>query len=145
MSTTYGATRLGQAAAKRQVYYSPLEKYWDAFLERRKRQRLRATLCDLSDRELMDIGTTRGEIDYVASNRGIDPRGIRSAEWARYLPTVDGQIVNFQTHPCPETDFRQGSKPVLTVPKVDFRSTPINGHHQTGPVGPFRASFGPEG
>ena len=106
MSTTYGATRLGQAAAKRQVYYSPLEKYWDAFLEWRKRQRLRATLCDLSDRELMDIGTTRGEIDYVASNRDIDPRGIRSAEWARYLPTVDGQIVNFQTHPCPETDFR---------------------------------------
>jgi hypothetical protein len=28
----------------------------------------------------MDIGTSRGEIDYVASNRGIDPRGIRSAE-----------------------------------------------------------------
>ncbi len=48
--------------------------------ERRKHQRLRATLYDLSDRELMDIGTTRGEIDYVASNRGIDPRGIRSAE-----------------------------------------------------------------
>ena len=44
----------------------------------RKRQRLPATLCDLSDRELMDIGTTRGEIDYVASNRGIDPEGIRS-------------------------------------------------------------------
>ena len=51
-----------------------------------------ATLCDLSDRELMDIGTTRGEIDYVASHRGIDPRGIRSGEWLRYLPTVDGQI-----------------------------------------------------
>ena len=92
MSTTYVATGLGQAAAKRQVYYSPLEKYWDAFLEWRKRRRLRATLCDLSDRELMDIGTTRGEIDYVASNRGIDPRGIRSAEWVRYLPTFDGQI-----------------------------------------------------
>ena len=26
---------------------------------------------------------TRGEIDYVASNRFIDPRGIRSAEWVR--------------------------------------------------------------
>jgi hypothetical protein len=26
----------------------------------------------------MDIGTTRGEIDYVASNRDIDPLGIRS-------------------------------------------------------------------
>jgi uncharacterized protein YjiS (DUF1127 family) len=78
MSTTYGATRLGQAAAKRQVYYSPLEKYWDAFLVWRKRQKLRATLCDLSDRELQDIGIARGEIDYVASNRSIDPRGIRS-------------------------------------------------------------------
>jgi uncharacterized protein YjiS (DUF1127 family) len=78
MSTTSGATRLGQAAAKRQVYYSPLEKYWGAFLEWRKRQRLRTTLSDLSDRELTDIGTTRGEIDFVASNRLIDPRSIRS-------------------------------------------------------------------
>ena len=42
--------------------------------------RLRTELYDLSDRELMDIGITRGEIDYFASNRGIDPRGIRSAE-----------------------------------------------------------------
>jgi uncharacterized protein YjiS (DUF1127 family) len=47
---------------------------WGAFQERRKRQRLRATLYDLSDRELMDIGTTRGEIDYIALNRSIDPR-----------------------------------------------------------------------
>ena len=105
MSTTYGATGLGQTAASPRLS-SFFKRYWGAFQERRKRQRLRATLCDLSDRELMDIGTTRGEIDYVASNRGIDPRGIRSAEWARYLPTVDGQIVHFQTHQCPETDFR---------------------------------------
>jgi hypothetical protein len=27
----------------------------------------------------MDIGTTRGEIDYIASNRSIDPRGVRSS------------------------------------------------------------------
>ena len=52
---------------------------------------LRATLSKLSDTELMDIGTTRGEIDYVAAHRGIDPRGIRSSDWLRYLPTVDGQ------------------------------------------------------
>jgi uncharacterized protein YjiS (DUF1127 family) len=91
MSTIHGTTELGPATAKRQVY-SPLETYWIAFQEWRKRQRLRATLCDLSDRELMDIGTTRGEIDYVASHRGIDPRGIRSGEWLRYLPTVDGEI-----------------------------------------------------
>ena len=105
MSTIRGTTELGPVTARRQVY-SPLETYWNAFQEWRKRQRLRATLCDLTDRELMDIGTTRGEIDYVASNRGIDLRGIRSAEWARYLPTVDGQIGHFQTHQCPETDFR---------------------------------------
>jgi uncharacterized protein YjiS (DUF1127 family) len=83
MSTTYGATGLGQTAVSTRRVSSFFKTYWGAFWgafqERRKRQRLRATLCDLSDRELMDIGTTRGEIDYVASNRGIDPRGIRSA------------------------------------------------------------------
>ena len=77
MSTIHGTAELGPASAKRQVY-SPLETYWNAFQEWRKRRRSLANLCDLSDRELMDIGTTRGEIDYVASNRFIDPRGIRS-------------------------------------------------------------------
>ena len=80
MSTTYGTTGLERAAASTQRVSSFLKGYWDAFQEQRKRQRLRATLCDLSDRELMDIGTTRGEIDYVASNEEIDPRGIRTAE-----------------------------------------------------------------
>ncbi len=80
MSTTYSETGLGRAAASTQRVSSFFKKYWGAFQERRKRQRLRANLCDLSDRELMDIGTTRGEIDYVASHRGGDPRGIRSAE-----------------------------------------------------------------
>ena len=78
MSTTYGATGLGQSAVSTRSVSSFLERYWGAFQERRKRQRLLVNLCDLSDRELMDIGTTRGEIDYVASNRGIDPRGIRA-------------------------------------------------------------------
>ena len=31
-------------------------------------------LDNLNDRELRDIGITRSEIDYVASNRSIDPR-----------------------------------------------------------------------
>ena len=79
MSTIGETTELGPVTARRQVY-SPLETYWNAFHEWRKRRRSLANLCDLSDRELMDIGTTRGEIEYVASNRGIDPRGIRSAE-----------------------------------------------------------------
>jgi uncharacterized protein YjiS (DUF1127 family) len=79
MSAIRETTELGPVTARRQVY-SPLETYWNAFQEWRKRRRSLANLCDLSDRELMDIGTTRGEIDHVASNRGIDPRGIRSAE-----------------------------------------------------------------
>jgi hypothetical protein len=33
---------------------------------------------DLSDRELMDIGVTRGEIDCVAGHRAIDRLGDRT-------------------------------------------------------------------
>ena len=91
MSTIHGTTELGPASAKRQVY-SPLETYWNAFQEWRKRERLRTQLCRLTDSELVDIGITRGEIDYFASNSTSDPRGIRSGEWLRYLPTVDGEI-----------------------------------------------------
>jgi uncharacterized protein YjiS (DUF1127 family) len=76
MSTIQGTTELGPAAAKRQVY-SPLETYWSAFQQWRKRERLQATLDDLSDRELADIGIARGEIDYVArSALSTDPRVI---------------------------------------------------------------------
>jgi uncharacterized protein YjiS (DUF1127 family) len=32
-------------------------------------------LHELSDLQLRDIGMTRGEIDFVAINRSIDPRG----------------------------------------------------------------------
>ena len=78
MSTIYGATELRPATANRQVY-SPFEKYWYAFLEWRKRDRLRAELCHLTDSELADIGISRGEIDYVASHRDTDPRSILSA------------------------------------------------------------------
>jgi uncharacterized protein YjiS (DUF1127 family) len=40
------------------------ERFRVAFREWRERRRLHATLSGLSDRELLDIGTTRGEIDY---------------------------------------------------------------------------------
>jgi uncharacterized protein YjiS (DUF1127 family) len=77
MSTIQGTTELGPAAAKRQVY-SPLETYWSAFQEWRKRERLQATLDNLSDRELNDIGIARGEIDYVVrSALSTDPRVAR--------------------------------------------------------------------
>ena len=73
MSTTYGATGLGQTAASTRRVSSFFKRYWDAFQERRKLRRLRATTFDLSDMELTDIGITRREIHYVASNRLIYP------------------------------------------------------------------------
>ena len=76
MSTTYSTTGLTQTTASTPRVSSAFKNFWGAFQEWRKWERLRADLCDLSDRELMDIGITRGEIDYVASNRNTDPRGI---------------------------------------------------------------------
>jgi uncharacterized protein YjiS (DUF1127 family) len=46
----------GLAAASTRSLFSLLKRYWRAFQERRQRQSLRATLHELSDRELMDIG-----------------------------------------------------------------------------------------
>ena len=80
MSTIGETTELGPVTARRQVY-SPVETYWNAFQEWRKRRRLLANLWDLSDRELMDIGIARCEIDYLASHRGCDPRDVLSCEW----------------------------------------------------------------
>jgi len=62
----------GLTAASTRSVSSLLKRYWRAFQERRQRQSVRATLHDLSDRELMDIGVTRGEIDDIARHRVID-------------------------------------------------------------------------
>jgi uncharacterized protein YjiS (DUF1127 family) len=62
----------GPPAASTRSVLSLLKGYWRAFQERRQRQRLRASLHDLSDRELMDIGVTRAEIDCIAVHRAID-------------------------------------------------------------------------
>jgi uncharacterized protein YjiS (DUF1127 family) len=78
MNTAHGAAGLEQTSASTRRVSDLFRRYWGAFQERRKRLRLQVTLCDLNDRELQDIGIARGEIDYVASNRSIDPRGIRS-------------------------------------------------------------------
>ena len=78
MSTTYGATGWRAVTSFRRIT-SFFKRYWGAFQERRERERLRAALYSLSDWELKDIGIARDQIEYVASNRGIDPRGIRSA------------------------------------------------------------------
>jgi uncharacterized protein YjiS (DUF1127 family) len=49
-----------------------LKRYWRAFQERRRRQSLRATLYDLSERELMDIGIAPGEIEHIVARRAIE-------------------------------------------------------------------------
>jgi hypothetical protein len=42
-------------------------------------------LHDLSDKELLDVGISRGKADYLASNRSIDPRGVRSTNSGTFL------------------------------------------------------------
>ena len=80
MSTIHWVTGLGQTATLAGRVSRFFKACRNAFEERRQRQVLRDRLSDLSDRELVDIGITRGEIDYVASHRGIDPRGMRSCQ-----------------------------------------------------------------
>jgi uncharacterized protein YjiS (DUF1127 family) len=82
MSTTYGAREVGQTAGSTSRVFGLFKKSWGVLQERRERENLRAALDHLSDRELIDIGVTPGEIDYVASKRSIDPRGVYWAEHA---------------------------------------------------------------
>ena len=78
MYTVQGAAELRQTTASTRRVFNFFGSCWGALQEWRKRERLRADLCGLNDRELIDIGIARGEVDYVASNRSIDPRGARS-------------------------------------------------------------------
>jgi uncharacterized protein YjiS (DUF1127 family) len=62
----------GLTAATMRSVLGFFERVWRAFQVQRHRESLRATLHHLSDRELMDIGVTRAEIDYIAAHRAID-------------------------------------------------------------------------
>ena len=62
----------GPPASSTRSVLSLLRGCWRAFQERRRRQRLRVTLHDLSERELMDIGVTPGDIDYIVAHRAIE-------------------------------------------------------------------------
>ncbi len=53
---------------------SLLARYWRAFHDRRRRERLRASLYGLSERELMDIGLTPGDINYIVAYRAFEKR-----------------------------------------------------------------------
>jgi uncharacterized protein YjiS (DUF1127 family) len=71
MHTIHEITNLQHPATSNGQLYSSLEAYWKAFQEWRKRRRLESESCRLTDRELLDIGITRSEIDYVAANHSI--------------------------------------------------------------------------
>jgi uncharacterized protein YjiS (DUF1127 family) len=69
-------TVLGQAAMSNRQVAGFIRRCCDALQERRKREKVRAALYGLNGRDLKDIGIAHGEIEYVASNPDIDPRGI---------------------------------------------------------------------
>jgi uncharacterized protein YjiS (DUF1127 family) len=74
----------GPTAAVTPSVLHSLKRIWCAFQRRRQSQSLRVNLQDLSDRQLMDIGLTRGEIDYLTHQRAID--GLRDGSlqpWGR--------------------------------------------------------------
>jgi uncharacterized protein YjiS (DUF1127 family) len=77
MATSYHVSISRQTFASIELGLSLLGGCYVALHDWRERRRIRARLVDLSDRELHDIGISRGEIDYVALNGDIDPRGIR--------------------------------------------------------------------
>ena len=53
-----------------------VRRCWNALQERRQREKVRAALYGLTARDLHDIDIAHGDIEYVASNPDIDPRGI---------------------------------------------------------------------
>ncbi|MBR1223883.1 MULTISPECIES: DUF1127 domain-containing protein [unclassified Bradyrhizobium] len=69
---THSAGGLGHTADSTSRIFSALRSCWGAFQEWRQRGRSQDELCSLSDRALMDIGMTRGEIEYVVSSRSFD-------------------------------------------------------------------------
>jgi uncharacterized protein YjiS (DUF1127 family) len=62
----------GPSAASTRSFLSLLKRCWCAFQQRRQRERLRVSLHHLSDRELMDIGLTRGDIDSIVAHRAFE-------------------------------------------------------------------------
>jgi len=94
MSTTYGAAGLGQTAASTRRVSSFFKRYWGAFQERHKRQRLRAALCDLSDRSswisvLCAAKSTMSPRTEVSTREASDPPDERPISGNGGWPEVD--------------------------------------------------------
>jgi uncharacterized protein YjiS (DUF1127 family) len=62
----------GPPGASTRDVLGSLREYWRAFRERRRRNGLRVSLNDLSERQLMDIGLAPGDIDHIVAQRAFD-------------------------------------------------------------------------
>jgi len=62
----------GPPVASTRSVLGSLKGYWRAFRERRRRNRLRVSLNDLSNRQLMDIGLSPGDIDCIVAHRAFE-------------------------------------------------------------------------
>jgi uncharacterized protein YjiS (DUF1127 family) len=62
----------GPPAALVRGVFSLLERYWRGLQEGRRRRRIRVSLRDLDERQLMDIGLTPGDIEYIVAHRAIE-------------------------------------------------------------------------
>jgi uncharacterized protein YjiS (DUF1127 family) len=67
---------LGQPSGSTRQIPGFIRRCWNALQERRKCAKVRAALYGLNDRDLHDIGIAHGDIEYVASNPDVDPRGV---------------------------------------------------------------------
>jgi uncharacterized protein YjiS (DUF1127 family) len=80
MSAIDGVARVRRTATPVQRAANCFLRVWSAWEKRRRRLRAQIALCALSDRELMDIGATRAEIDYIALRQG-SAMPHRSTRW----------------------------------------------------------------
>jgi uncharacterized protein YjiS (DUF1127 family) len=62
----------GPPAASTPSVLSSLKRYWRGLQERRQRNRLRVSVRDLSDRQLIDIGMAPGDIDCIVAYRAFE-------------------------------------------------------------------------
>ena len=69
MTAIYDITDLAETNASTWTS-GALTRIWSAFDASRKRRQLRLRLYSLSDHELADMGTTRGEIEHIVLNCG---------------------------------------------------------------------------
>jgi len=79
MSTIYVTTGFGQTTTLIRRALGFFEKCLGMLYEWHQRNALRGAMHELSDRELADIGTSRGEIEYVIRSRFVDSPRARSA------------------------------------------------------------------